>query len=404
MNDMKTQKKLIALALGAVTEMDYLYAGADKGIETEMQGKDNGDTIFYRVTQLGDPTFVEDIDSADYEEGGDLALTATDIKQVTVAVKMNSSSVMYKIKAFERLVTSLTEEIARGKIGAKLGQKAVGKIIEKDIASIGNVFVCGENNAFEVFQKAGAFLKGRVQGNLFGWMDWNIWGELTGKGQQAVPCALCDTPFGKNLKGSWTLIDQLRVSQDIKEFTAPAQPTWSNITGKVEGNAIKLKASSAATIKKGDLFTIAGIYSKDVNDVATNKLYVFRAGKDISVGTSDTDVTESLANFQYGVEATATGWVAPEAVTAGAVKGLLTAGKTYAACIIRADGAQAFGMIKNCDCEGAKYQKSEFGGLTVHENSGEVIKTLSTEKRFDMIFASKLVEPRAAALVLYPLS
>ena len=43
----------------------------------------------------------------------------------------------------------------------------------------------------------------------------------------------------------------------------------------------------------------------------------------------------------------------------------------------------------------------EKDGITVHKNSGENIGALSTDSRFDMIFCSKLVEPRAAALVLY---
>lgn len=400
-NSMQTQEKKIALALGAVVEMSYLWAGADKGIEPEMQGKDNGETIYYRVTNLGDPTFVEDMGAADFEASGSLELSATDIKQVTVPVKMNDSCIMYNIKAFERQVTSIGEEAASAKVGQKLGKKAVRKIIDKDVATIGNVFVCGANDAFEVFQKAGSFLKSHVDGTLYGWMDWQIWGELTGKGQQAVPCALAGNRFGKDLKGSWCLIDQLRTVADISIIEAPSAVIGNGITASVDTAASTVTLSgSSVSIKKGDMFTIAGVYAKDVNDMPTTKLFVFKAAQDI---TSAGDVTAKLTNATYGLQG-ACGWTTNGTVTGAAVKSILSAGQKYAACIIRADGAQAFGSLKTCDCEGAKYEKSSLDGVTIHVNSGENVKALKTDKRFDMIFASKLVEPRAAVVVLYPIA
>lgn len=392
-NSMKTQVKHIALSLGAVTEMGYLYAGADKGIEAEMQGKDNGDTIYYKVTQLGDPDCVEL--GAD---GTGTAATAKDIAQVTIPVKMNDSKLMIGINAFERQVTTIGENKTNARIGQKLGKKAVGMIIEKDAAIVGNVFVASQANAFETFQKAGAFIKGHVEGTIYGFMDWQIWGDLTGKGQQAVPCGLAESRFGKGLQGSWTLIDQLRVISDIKTIEAPA-----TITTGAKASIVNGKVQVNGTIKAGDMFTIAGVYAKDVNDMPTQKLFVFRAAEDITTSAL-TDVTAKLSNAQYGVEDTATGWIAPAAVTNAAVTSVLEAGKRYAACLIRTEGAQAFGVMKECSCEGAKYEKSSLDGVTIHVNAGEDIGAFKTDKRFDMIFASKLVEPRAAALVLYPLS
>ena len=46
-------KKVISLALGAVVDGAYLYAGADRGIASEIQGKGNGETIYYKTTNLG---------------------------------------------------------------------------------------------------------------------------------------------------------------------------------------------------------------------------------------------------------------------------------------------------------------------------------------------------------------
>ena len=83
--------------------------------------------------------------------------------------------------------------------------------------------------------------------------------------------------------------------------------------------------------------------------------------------------------------------------------GITTAGKHYAGCIIRAQDAQAFGTVTDCPCEGAKYEKSSLDGITVHCNKGQDIPNLSTDARYDIIFASKLVEPRAAVMVWYQL-
>ena len=406
-NVAKTNKKVIALALGAVTETAYLTAGADKGIDAEMQGKDNGDTIYYKITQLGDPT-CEDV-SGNGSADSSLSDTAKAIKQATVPVTIKDSHLMLSLKAVERQITSIGEDASDAKIGAKLGKKAVKAVIANDVKSIGNVFVANENAPFASFQSATSFLKASVEGALYGFMDWQVWGDLTGKGQQAVPCALAKPEFGKGLQGSWALIDQLRTVNDFDTFTAPATIAPSGVTASVStAGVIKLTGGSSGTIKAGDLITIAGVYAKDVNDNPTNKLFVFRVKTDISVGTTEgSDISASLENFAYGTSGEtekAQGWFVPTtAITAGAVKSVLTAGKSYGLALIRAEGAQAFGSMKTCDCEGAKYSKSQLDGITVHANGGDNIGDFKTEKRWDMLFASKLVEPRAAALVLYPL-
>ena len=43
-------KKVISLALGAVVDGAYLYAGADRGIASEIQGKGNGETLPLQVS------------------------------------------------------------------------------------------------------------------------------------------------------------------------------------------------------------------------------------------------------------------------------------------------------------------------------------------------------------------
>lgn len=403
-NSLATQKKILPLALGAVVEGAYLYAGADKGIEVEMQGKDNGDTIYYKTTDLGDPDVVQlSLDGEGGAGGSEELSTSTNVQHNVVPVKMYDSRVMYNVRAFEKQVTSIGSDLAYAKVGQKLAKKAVKKIVSEDIKTIGNVFVATDTakDGFAVFQSAGAYMKSVVEGTLYGFMDWQVWGQLTGRGQQAVPCALADSRFGKNLVGSWTLIDQLRVISDIDVITAPtvaaAKVQFTKSTGV-------LKSDTTGAIAAGAMFTVAGIYAKDVNDMPTSKLFTFVAKKQIAAGS---DLTEDNSNAFFGkdkFDKPKALFAIPEGdIAATAITSVLTAGKKYAATIIRADGAQAFGTMKTCDCEGAKYEKSSIDGINIHVNSGDNVGSLTTDKRFDMILASKLVEPRAACVVWYQL-
>ena len=120
----------------------------------------------------------------------------------------------------------------------------------------------------------------------------------------------------------------------------------------------------------------------------------------VEAGTDSTDVKANIASF---LNLNRTDADFGTTVAATAITNVLTAGKTYAGTIVRAQDAQAFGTVTDCPCEGAKYEKSSLDGITVHANKGQDIPNLSTDARYDIIFASKLVEPRAAVMVWYQL-
>ena len=398
-NSTVQNKKVISLALGAVADGAYLYAGADRNIAAEMQGKDNGDVIYYKTTNLGQAE-ISDVNMGSPANTGLDSLNIanpTPIKHRQVPVRIKDAFVMYNVKAVEKQITSLGKDKAMAKIGQKLAKKAVKNVIGEDIAYIGNIFVGSD---FAAFQKAGAFLKSFVDGTLYGFMDWNVWGDLTSKGQQAVPCALAEPRFGKNLRGSWSLIDQLRTIPDIPQFTigdvASAKVKASVATSATTATVTLTAGSAGLAVGDKVVVAIPGINALDVNDNDTGVANSFVVTVASSVAASGTlDVTVTFDQDLVVIPATV---AANAAVT---VKG--TAG-TYGATIIRAEGAQAFGTMNQCDCEGAKYEKSSIDGLTVHCNSGAEIGKLSTDSRYDMLLCSKLVEPRAAALVLYKIA
>lgn len=399
-------KKVISLALGAVVDGAYLYAGADRGIASEIQGKGNGETVYYKTTNLGQASIAKvTANSAN-------TLSATNITQRQVPVTLKDAGVMYNILALDKQITTIGKDASDARIGQKLAKKGIKETIMEDLASIGNVFVATGDSAFQTFQKAVSFLKSHVEGTLYGFMDWNIWGDLTGKGQQAVPCALAAPRFGMNLVGSWTLIDQLRVIPDVPQVEGVDMSKFT--ISIAAGGAVTLAGatgSSTTTWKAGIPVKVSGVKSNDVNDEETAVAYSIVPNVDLKItvannaitkieaGSDTTDVSSNIASFlninktdaKYGT------------LSGAAITNVLTAGKHYAGCIIRAQDAQAFGTVTDCPCEGAKYEKSSLDGITVHCNKGQDIPNLSTDARYDIIFASKLVEPRAAVMVWYQL-
>ena len=399
-------KKVISLALGAVVDGAYLYAGADRGIASEIQGKGNGETVYYKTTNLGQASIAKvTANSAN-------TLSATNITQRQVPVTLKDAGVMYNILALDKQITTIGKDASDARIGQKLAKKGIKETIMEDLASIGNVFVATGDSAFQTFQKAVSFLKSHVEGTLYGFMDWNIWGDLTGKGQQAVPCALAAPRFGMNLVGSWTLIDHLRVIPDVPQVEGVDMSKFT--ISIAAGGAVTLAGASGAqttTWKAGIPVKVNGVKSNDVNDEETAVAYSIVPNVDLKItvanntitkieaGSDSTDVSSNIASF-LNINKTDAAY---GTLSGAAITNVLTAGKHYAGCIIRAQDAQAFGTVTDCPCEGAKYEKSSLDGITVHCNKGQDIPNLSTDARYDIIFASKLVEPRAAVMVWYQL-
>ena len=408
-NYTEQNKKVISLALGAVVEGAYLWAGADRGIASEIQGKGNGETIYYKTTNLGAASIAKvTANSAN-------TLLVTDIKQRLVPVTLKDAGVMYNILALDKQITTIGKDASDARIGQKLVKKGIAATIGDDIAAIGNVFVSSADAAFQTFQKAVAFLKSHVEGTLYGFMDWNIWGDLTGKGQQAVPCALASPRYGMNLVGSWTLIDQLRVIPDIPQVegsNAIANFTMTIQSGATGSITLTAGGSGATnTWKKGVPVKVAGIKACDVNNEKTSIDFAVVPNADLAITVSQGNITTIYADgdTDHDVKGDLRPYLNINAdvcdygasLSDAAITNLLTNGKHYAGCLVRAQDAQAFGTVTDCPCEGAKYEKSTLDGITVHCNKGETINTLSTDARYDIIFASKLVEPRAAVMVWY---
>lgn len=442
-NVMETQVKKISLALGALVDGAYLWAGADKGIASELQGKDQGDTVYYRVSGLGDMGGITRISdgsgdftgsgktyypvSADGEafpSGGSYPSPATpgyatlsSIKQVVIPVSVKDINVMYEVKAFERQCTSIGEALARAKVGQKLIKNVIKAQIREDIKSISNIFVgsaadqssSGSANQFIAFQLCGAHMKSFLDSELYGFMDWNVWGRVTATGQQAVPCALAKPEFGKELVGSWTLINQLRIIPDLPPITGV---TATGITGTIATTVagdekMEITFTSTGTLPTSGWFlvdlygSVSGgsavqIENVDGNDIPNGRYAQFL----INAALIDSD-------GKYKIDEPA--WIKMlkaykgYTLTVQASTDNLVNGKTYGMTIVRGENAQVWGTVDTINCEGAHYSKSSVEGVTIHENKQAEVRALKTYDRFDLVYAAKLVEPRLASIVLIQL-
>lgn len=391
-NSFSVNTKKILHSLGAIVDGAYLWAGADKGIQSEMQGKNNGVTIHYTITDMGDAT-----DSAltftSNEVGGFSQTTANSIIQRDVDVTIRDSRVVLDQNAFQRMVTSRGEVEAHINIGQKLAKKAINAIMPDDIASIGNVFV---GDGYQAYQTAGAYLKSYTEGKLYGFMDWNAWGKLTANGQQAVPCNLARPEFGNQLVGKWSLIDELRVIPDIpvKEMISVAGTIGAKIDARAAASAavssLSITSTGAIAAGKTVVFQIPGLYNSDCNGTKAG-LYTFTYTASSSVSAGGT--------FTVAIPV---GTIAEADIASGtAIKSLISSdgAGTYFGCIIRAEGAQCFGSANDVSCKTAKYAKESYEGFTVHTNEDSDVLNFKDVKRWDLVYASKLVEPRAAAMV-----
>lgn len=385
-NVFSTNTKKILHSLGCVIDGAYLWAGADKGIETEMQGKNNGAKVYYTISSFGDAQIDALAMSSGVVDGSKFAATAQNVSQRDVAVDIYDARIMLTTNAFERMITSMGEVKAHINVGQKLAKKAINQVMPGDIASIGNVFV---GKDYKPYQLAGAYLKSYTEGKLYGFMDWQAWGVLTSQGQQAVPCNLARPEFGNNLVGKWSLIDELRVIPDIPTVDLKfCSGTAAAATKDVEATVTNGLTVTANVAAGNYLIQVPGIYNTDANGSKAG-LYTFKLAVTASTGSVKVDIPAGVM-----IEA---------AVSGAAIKSLVSSTEegTYAGCIIRAEGAQCFGSANDVSCKSAKYAKESYEGFTVHTNEDSSVANFTDYKRWDLVTASKLVEPRAAALVYF---
>lgn len=390
-------KKVISLAVGAVADGAYLWAGADKSLQKDIEGKSNGATLNYRKTYSGAANAV-DADSI-------TSRTASDWKEVEVGVKIRDYSNVVDMGTVQGTISAFGEDgevKVRGRQGAKLAKKAVKDVAGKDLKAIANWFkVASGSTLYKAVMKAAGFVK-QVSGEMvFGFADNEVWGELEGEGRNGQPIAVSEATFGKDLKGSLGSIGELRVAE-IPQVSEPTHLTDLTAKWDKTNKKIVLKSTAGGTLKAGTHFQLPGFYTLDCEGNLTSQLFTFIINADISLSAA-TDADLATSKFNSGAVDMDAAAKAIDAISATSVTYPLDASSTYAVMIVRPENGQCFASMKDVNCKGAQYMKSEYAGVTVHENVDADVKGFKSSYAWDMVIACQNVAPEMSAVVAFKL-
>lgn len=395
--------ELVALRFSEIA--GYLKVGAKAYFKGQLEGKRNGQTYRFVITDTGVPQNQLAVSS-----------TATDmeIHEREVSMSLDPWNICINTNAIES-VTDLNwdKEIAIPN-SQKLVNAVVRKAVQSDLGKCGVAFV-GEG--FAPLSKASAYLGDITNEKLYGFISSQIEAILTTNGQQFVPTGapemyksgLLGTFHGAEYR-SQRFFKQVKVSANC--VTGLTGATLASSNGYVDGGTgtatLKLSFSAAAsgfTIPKGMPIWVEGVYATDLVGDVTECLHAFVVTADVSVASSATTASVVVRavhlNSATGSREVATDGNADLSATDfNSANVSIPAAGNYFGGIIRAEGAMEFETLEKLDAEGAEYEKGSVDGVNIHKNKLVDLATMVNKTRFDIVSMAGIVEPRAVAYIL----
>lgn len=398
-----TLAELVALRFSEIA--GYLKVGAKAYFKGQLEGKRNGQTYKFVITDTGVP-----------QNQLAMSSTATDmeIHEREVSMSLDPWNICINTNAIES-VTDLNwdKEVAIPN-SQKLVNAVVRKAVEGDLGKCGVAFV-GEG--FAPLSKASAYLGDITNEKLYGFISSQIEAILTTNGQQFVPTGapemyksgLLGTFHGAEYR-SQRFFKQVKISADcVTGLTGATLASSSAYTDNSNGTAtLALSFSAAATgftIPKGMPIWVEGVYATDLVGDVTECLHAFVVTADVTVASSATSASVVVRAVHLS-SATGSREVAAEAnadlasTDFNSAKIAIPASGNYFGGIIRADGAMEFETLDKLDAEGAEYEKGSVDGVTIHKNKLVDLATMVNKTRFDIVSMAGIVEPRAVAYIL----
>lgn len=362
-NSINTNKFIVNVAKGAAYCAPYLTAGANTSFQDQMVGKQAGTSYDFVVTQVG---------TASYSDDGMVGNSdITDVVSNTVKLNIGDAHIGVELSALEKACAMRGEDLAAAQVGKDLVAQTVAEVAARDAAKLfeaGNVSV---GNNYKVFTKAAAKLRSKFQGeHVYAFIDPVLWGELAGDGRNSQPVSV-DPKLGMGAKGQF-----LNVDDSYSIGVLPYMDTTSTLTATIGITTAGVVSTSAAafTAKKGLIVKVA-----DYGYIMINE--------DIQTGGTATDISAKVTLLNGKPSANLSG----KAVSLPAG---LAASKTYGGAIIRLEGAQGKGDVKDIDAD----ETANIEGLTVHYSKREGEKR-GHKHHFDLVGAYGIVDVRRAALV-----
>lgn len=395
--------ELVALRFSEVA--GYLKVGAKAYFKGQLEGKRNGQTYRFVITDTGVPQNQLAVSS-----------TATDMEvhEREVSMSLDPWNICINTNAIE----SVTDLNWDKEIAIPNSQKLVNAVVRKAVQ--GNLGKCGTafvGEGFAPLSKAAAYLGDITNEKIYGFISSQIQAILTTNGQQFVPTGapemyksgLLGTFHGAEYRAQ-RFFKQVKVSADcVTELTGATLDSSAGYTDNSNGTAtLKLSFSAAAagfTIPKGMPIWVEGVFATDLVGDVTECLHAFVVTADVSVAASATTASVVVRavhlNSATGSREVATDANADLAATDFNSKSVtIPAAGNYFGGELRADGAMEFETLERLDAEGAEYEKGSVDGVNIHKNKLVDLATMVNKTRFDIVSMAGIVEPRAVAYVL----
>ena len=404
-NSIKTNSlaELVALRFSEVA--GYLKVGAKAYFKGQLEGKRNGQTYRFVITDTGVPQNQLAVSS-----------TATDMEvhEREVSMSLDPWNICINTNAIE----SVTDLNWDKEIAIPNSQKLVNAVVRKAVQ--GNLGKCGVafvGEGFAPLSKASAYLGDITNEKIYGFISSQIEAILTTNGQQFVPTGapemyksgLLGTFHGAEYR-SQRFFKQVKVSADcVTGLTGATLDASAGYTDNSNGTAtLKLSFSAAAagfTIPKGMPIWVDGVFATDLVGDVTECLHAFVVTADVSVASSATTASVVVRavhlNSATGSREVATDANADLAATDFNSKPVaIPAAGNYFGGELRADGAMEFETLERLDAEGAEYEKGSVDGVNIHKNKLVDLGTMVNKTRFDIVSMAGIVEPRAVAYIL----
>lgn len=404
-NTIKTNSlaELVALRFSEVA--GYLKVGAKAYFKGQLEGKRNGQTYRFVITDTGVPQNQLAVSS-----------TATDMEvhEREVSMSLDPWNICINTNAIE----SVTDLNWDKEIAIPNSQKLVNAVVRKAVQ--GNLGKCGVafvGEGFAPLSKASAYLGDITNEKIYGFISSQIEAILTTNGQQFVPTGapemyksgLLGTFHGAEYR-SQRFFKQVKVSADcVTGLTGATLDASAGYTDNSNGTAtLKLSFSAAAagfTIPKGMPIWVDGVFATDLVGDVTECLHAFVVTADVSVASSATTASVVVRavhlNSATGSREVATDANADLAATDFNSKPIaIPAAGNYFGGELRADGAMEFETLERLDAEGAEYEKGSVDGVNIHKNKLVDLGTMVNKTRFDIVSMAGIVEPRAVAYIL----
>jgi len=357
---------------------------------------------------------IPDSGSVVITENGMRDISAVDLsnEEFSKDLRVSSANTSFSATVLERVknVDDFDKEIVQPR-AVNYGETINEKIIDKayTVAGIAQTAALASLDFDALATTAGKLRENRAT-NLVGYMSPTVAAKLGSKGSNGsfLPPAILEPMYKDSQIGRFANVQWKESKMPVFEVKAAnvMADDWVIDTSGVDGDAGTIliddgsstkKISGSTVIKKGSVFTIAGVYAKDVLGKDTTNLKAFVVQED-ATGTTEGKITLKVGAFKNtgahaNVSKMPVATNVPVPVNCGAAK-------TYSVVFVFEKG--------NIEYDAVELNTAGFESVTVSGIDSKIkttalvdgdINTLTAKYRIDSAFVTGGIDDRRAALL-----